>query len=99
EFDRHRMMKESLTEQIITTCVEMSDAGRLLCAAGANQPSGDSPIAHTIEILRAVLRGDTHGVQEHWEVFTTSLAGEELLYVPLARGGSPGRIVKARALH
>ena len=100
EYDRHRMVQESLTEQIITTCVEMSDAGRLLrAAAGLALPPGDSPIAHTIEILRAVLRGDNAGVRQHWDVFIQSLAGEELLYVPLARGGSPGRIVKARALH
>jgi hypothetical protein len=100
EFDRHRMMQEALTEQIITTCVEMSDAGRLLCAAaGLTLPAENSPIAHTIEILRAVLRGEPAGVQQHWEAFTESLAREELLYVPLSRGGVPVRIVKARALH
>src|SRR5690606_14866555 len=59
EYDRNRMMQEALTEQIITTCVEMSDAGRLLCAAaGSTLPAENSPIAHTIEILRSVLRGD-----------------------------------------
>ncbi len=103
EYDRRRMMLETLIEQIITTCVEMSDAGRLLrAAAGVSQVSEGAPasaIARTIEILRSVLKGDAAGVRQHWSDFARSLVEQELLYVPLNRGGSPNRIVKARALH
>ena len=104
EFDRRRMMLESLTEKIITTCVEMSDAGRLLrAAAGATLPLAEgapaSDIHRTIEILRAILIGDAASVSQHWPAFVESLVKQEILYVPLSRGGSPRAIVKARALH
>ncbi len=101
EYDRHRVLKDTLLEQIITTCVEMSDAGRLLrAAAGAREADpAASDIARAIAVLRAVLAGDAAGVRAHWEGFCESLVKEELLYVPLGKGGSPGRIVKARALH
>ncbi|QDU53877.1 hypothetical protein [Aeoliella mucimassa] len=103
EYDRRRMILESLIEQIITTCVEMSDAGRLLRAAAgvshASEVAPSSAIARTIEILRSILSGDAAGVRQHWEHFAKSLVAQELLYVPLSKGGSPSRIVKARALH
>lgn len=103
DYDRRRMMLETLIEQIITTCVEMSDAGRLLRAAGGvsqvTEGAPASAIARTIEILRSVLKGDAEGVQKHWHDFARSLVDQELLYVPLGKGGSPSRIVKARALH
>ncbi|WP_425396142.1 hypothetical protein [Aeoliella sp.] len=103
EYDRRRMILETLIEQIITTCVEMSDAGRLLrAAAGVAQVTEGAPasaITRTIEILRSVLEGDADGVRQHWDDFARSLVDQELLYVPLGKGGSPGRIVKARALH
>ncbi|TWT37309.1 hypothetical protein KOR34_22570 [Posidoniimonas corsicana] len=101
EYDRRRVIKDSLLEQIITTCVEMSDAGRLLRAAAGH---GDldpesSDIARTIAVLRAVLGGDADSVRAYWSGFCDSLLKQELLYVPLGKGGAPGRIVKARALH
>jgi hypothetical protein len=105
EYDRRRTMKESLVERIIATCVEMSDAGRLLRAAAGIESRGVteghplSPIARTIEILRALIVGDTGAVRIHWPLFKQSLLEQELLYLPLGRGGSPPKIVKARALH
>ncbi|MEM9185632.1 MAG: hypothetical protein AAGB00_03965 [Planctomycetota bacterium] len=104
EYDRRRRLKDSLLEQIIATCVEMSDAGRLLrAAAGPKAEATTAPattsIARTIEILRAVLAHDAGAVRERWGDFCQSLAGEPLLYIPLAKGGDPGQIVKARALH
>lgn len=105
EYDRCRTVKDSLLEKIISLCVDMSDAARLLrAAAGAHEkPTADSaeatPIEHTMEILRAILSGDVRSVRKHWSVFLRSLTEQELLYIPLARGGSPRRIVKARALH
>ncbi|MEX2172602.1 MAG: hypothetical protein WD851_25000 [Pirellulales bacterium] len=105
EYDRRRTMKDSLLERIIALCVDMSDAARLLRAAAgahirpAEESAEASPIAHTMEILRAILAGDVEGVRRHWPDFLRSLSRQELLYVPLARGGSPRRIVKARALH
>lgn len=109
EFDRRRMIKDSMLEQIITTCVEVSDAGRLLRAAAGGPSSlqlqdslqpqdSPTPIRRTVELLRAVLAGDTSAIRQHWKPFTRSLVEQELLYIPLSKGGSPRRIVKARAL-
>jgi hypothetical protein len=103
EFDRRRMIKEAVLEQIITTCVEVSDAGRLLRASAGNPTSvaagaSPTPIRRTVELLRAVLAGDASAVRRHWMPFIRSLQEQELLYIPLAKGGSPRRIVKARAL-
>ncbi|MEM8864123.1 MAG: hypothetical protein AAGF31_01095 [Planctomycetota bacterium] len=106
EYDRRRRLKDSLIEQIIATCVEMSDAGRLLRAAAlpadqlaSGSKSATTDFARTIEILRAVLAGDAPSVREQWAEFCKALAGEPLLYIPLGKGGDPGEIVKARALH
>lgn len=100
EYDRRRVIKDSLLEKIIVTCVEMSDAGRLLRAATARRTdSGESDIARAIAVLRAVLSGDVQDVRQRWEDFRELLLKERLLYIPLGKGGSPGPIVKARALH
>lgn len=102
EYDRRRVVKDSLLERIMATSVEMSDAARLLRAAAADKPAPEAsatPIGRTIEMIRSVLVGDASGVVEHWVPFCRLLAAEELLYVPLGKGGDPGKIVKARALH
>ena len=99
EYDRQRMIKDSLLEQIMATAVETADAGRLLSAAsGRNEcrPRGedDTDDCTSTSVLRAVLRGDGAGVREHWPEFIAWLAQQELLYVPLAKGGKPRRIVR-----
>lgn len=102
EYDRRRVVKDSLLEQIMATSVEMSDAARLLRAASADRAApgaSETPIGRTIELIRSVLVGDSEGVLKHWEPFCGLLGAEELLYVPLGKGGDPGKIVKARALH
>jgi hypothetical protein len=101
EFDRQRVVKESLLEQIMSACVEWAGAGRLLCAAGhvpqgfGNEAESDTA---SIGVLQAVLTGKTAGVRTQWKEFTGWLSQQELLYVPLARGGKPRRIVRARAV-
>jgi hypothetical protein len=104
EFDRQRMIKDSLLEQIIATCVETADAGRLVLAArGSGDTDGAGPRCPlsegaTVEVLRGVLAADADAVSRHWPAFTAWLATQELLYVPLSKGGRPRRIVRARTL-
>jgi hypothetical protein len=104
EFDRQRMIKDSLLEHVIATCVETADAGRLILAASQRaQPArGQSACAlaegASVEVLRGVLSGDRDAVVRHWTVFTEWLSAQELLYVPLSKGGRPPRIVRARNL-
>ncbi|HEY3394235.1 MAG TPA: hypothetical protein VGK58_16095 [Lacipirellulaceae bacterium] len=104
EFDRLRMIKESLLEQIITTCVETADAGRLILAASSRRAhasdKGACGLAEstTVEVLRGVLSGDAEAVVRYWPSLTEWLAAQELLYVPVSKGGRPRRIVRARHL-
>ena len=49
-------------------------------------------------MLRAVLGGDVAGVRQRWSDLTAALAEQPLLYVALARGGNPLRIVASRGL-
>lgn len=103
EYDRRRMVKDSLVEQIMATAVEMSDAARLLAAAsgsGVTASATDDGAGEraATNVLRAVLSGSGAGVREHWKEFVDWLADQELLYVPLAKGGKPRRIARARGL-
>jgi hypothetical protein len=102
EYDRRRSIKETLLEQIIAAAVETADAGRVIRVvmtaeppAGRDQHPWERPVE---EMLRAVLRGDVAGVRRRWRELTAALAEQPLLYVALARGGNPLRIVASRGL-
>jgi hypothetical protein len=108
EHDRRRMVKESLLEQIASTCVETVDASRSLSAAAgldacaAAAPSGSAADRQTdapaVRVLEDALIGDAAAIRRDWPAFARWLGRQELLYVPLARGGRPRRVVRARAL-
>jgi len=103
EYDRQRMIKDSLLEHIISTCVETADAGRLILAASttiANNGSEECPLDEggSVAVLRGVLHNDADAIRSHWPAFTKWLSQQELLYVPLGKGGRPRRIVRARRL-
>ena len=70
DYDRHRLIKETLLEQVITAIVETSQAERFLLAAivgGGEQPGEEESVATTdtmseelrqaAELLAAALRG------------------------------------------
>ena len=88
----------------MATAVEIADAGRLLSAA-----SGHNGVARNARTpaddcdRRSKCCGPCwpatrrEGAQA-WPEFIPWLAQQELLYVPLAKGGKPRRIVRARAL-
>lgn len=101
EFDRQRMIKDSLLDHIISTAVEMAGADQLLAAASGHEACPDrGPEAghacRSVQLLRAVLAGDADEARQGWTDFTSWLARQELLYVPLGKGGRPRRIVEAR---
>jgi hypothetical protein len=106
EADRQRMIKDSLLEHIIATCVETVSAGRLIVAATSpvDKCSGDVKEecevddGASVDVLRGILTGNTNAIIHHWPTFSKWLASQELLYVPLAKGGRPRRIVRARTL-
>ena len=104
EFDRQRMIKDSLLEHIITTCVETVCAGRLVLATSTyenGKPEEDQchfDDGASVGVLRGVLSGDAAAVTKHWPRFIKWISAQELLYIPLGKGGKPRRIVRARGL-
>ncbi len=101
EYDRRRSIKETLLEQIIAATVETADTARLIRAVMAEgPPAGESaPWERPVEAtLRAMLRGDVAAIRRRWRELVGALSGQSLLYVALARGGNPLRIVASRGL-
>jgi len=106
EYDRMRLVKESMLENVIATSVDTADASRVLSAIaheGQQQLAGGVPAdtydedeLQTLVVFSAILRGDADAVRENWESLIDSLMELPLLYVPLAKGGNPHQIVTAR---
>ena len=104
EYDRRRMTKESLLERVISTCVETADAGRLLSAAvmvlrgkmREEAPGSDEEQRRFIEVFAALLQSDPKKVRTACDELWKALSEQPLLYVPLAKGGSPAEIVAVR---
>jgi hypothetical protein len=102
EYDRRRGVKEMLLESVINTCVDSADAIRMIRAAMADPGSLAADARQWEEpmhrVLCAVLRGDAGGVKKVWKELLKTLRPQPLLYVSLARGGNPHKIVAARSL-
>jgi hypothetical protein len=114
EYDQHRAIKEMLLEQIMATCVETADAGRVIDSArgggyvqmpypptaGRPQPLRDLDDweGPATQVLHALLRGDVAAVRGGWTELIDALLRQPLLYVALAKGGDPGRIVTSRSM-
>ena len=107
EYDRSRLVKESLLERIIGAAVEVANANLLL--RGALTALGQSPVESVTteldedptfelfaQILAAMLRRDRQGIEETWDAMIDALMQRPLLYVPLAKGGTPRQIVEVR---
>jgi hypothetical protein len=101
EYDRRRGLKETLLEQVIATMVEVSDAGRLIRAVMDRPPPPDDkdPWQQPLEgVFRSLLGGDAAAIRKKWRDLRAALSQQPLLYVALARGGNPRRIVASRSL-
>ena len=101
EYDRQRGVKEMLLEQIIGTCVDTADAGRMICAAVKRRrpPSDSDPWeAPAVRVLRTVLRGDIAAVRRNWRALIDAVRQQPLLYVALVRGGNPAQVVASRSI-
>jgi hypothetical protein len=106
EYDRQRIIKETLLERVIGAVVETADAGRHLlsaaCAlegssAAAPEIAGWEPeMRRAVVIFGGILRGDAKTVRRNWGELIKSLEPKPLLYIPLSKGGNPGQIVSAR---
>ncbi len=106
-YDRMRLIKESLLDQIISTTIETADARRLLVANlhGCSDASptvvqlmstlsDDDRLA--VETVGALLYGKRERVEQTFPKLLIALRTKNLLYIPLARGGEPSAIYSVR---
>ena len=112
EFDRERMIKESLMEHIIAACVESSQSIHFIVCAlnsevGTTQHVSDvnsvldgldlsADDALSIRMIRCALQGKHVEARETWTELKVALRSEAVLYVPLVRGGNPSSIISVR---
>ncbi len=106
-YDRQRLIKESLLDQIILAAVETADARRLLLA-NLHGCSDDSPSIvqemHAlpdderlaVETIGALLYGNRERIEQTFSRLLVALRTKNLLYIPLARGGEPSAIFSVR---
>ncbi len=97
EFDRERMIKESLMEHVIAASVETALTGHVIICALESPPT-DLPAdeSQAVALLRAAIRGQQREVKSAWRELTAALRRQPILYVPLVRGGNPKQIVAVR---
>lgn len=97
EFDRERMIKESLMEHVIAATVETAQTSHFIaCALEESEPDGPLDEVHAVALLRAAIRGQSRDIQAAWGRFKTQLRRHPILYVPLVRGGNAKTIVAVR---
>ncbi len=111
EYDRRRLMKESLIEQIIATYVDTSEAERFLIAAllivdsesatlerlqTDAQDKAERQLIDAARIHSAILKQDREATGPLCASLLEALASERILYVPLSKSGVPREIAVAR---
>jgi hypothetical protein len=108
QYDRQRLVKDTLLERIAATCVDISSVGQTMLAAIASRSDdhdreieglanefGDEA-SIMVRVIAAVLCGDNDRVTALWPSLQETLAGKSLLYVPLSKEGNTRQIVAAR---
>ena len=109
-YDKSRVLRDSLMERIIGTAVEMSDARRLLCGAILTLQKSCPEVTDTsshieemgeddslaVRMYAALIAGDAHSATEVFPSFLSVIRDKSLLYIPLSRGGDPVKIYVAR---
>lgn len=106
-YDRRRLVRDALLERVIATCVDMSDARRLVSgvvlAETPKSSESESIVAslgdddsRAVHLFAALFAHDKEGVSEHFAALLSAIHSKSLLYIPLSRGGDPVKIVGAR---
>jgi hypothetical protein len=101
EYDRRRMLKEQLLYSAINTCLDVSLAVGSLHAAASPAPgeaeAGRPPWEPwAVRLEQAFLHGDPAAARAALPPFLETFRNEPLLFVPLAEGGEPRYILRAR---
>jgi hypothetical protein len=101
EFDRLRWQRDAATERLIDAAV-LAGETRLVLSTWIHQgrriaaPETSTSRSPVSRLLAAALAGDAPAVRAWLPAVRQRLVGKPVLYVPLARGGRPDRIVRAR---
>ena len=106
-YDRRRMVRDSLMERIIGTAVEISDARRILTGALGAEKGGDTVAARLLEsmsdddqqvvgMFSALIDARSEEVRNQFPELLRAIQSKSLLYIPLARGGDPVKIFTTR---
>lgn len=99
EYDRRRMVRESLISRVAATCVETSDAARLILAARESS-DGHAELAeweqHAVSVLQDLFRCDAERLRQRFPELRALLQQQPILYIPLARNGPAREIVAAQ---
>jgi hypothetical protein len=108
QYDRQRLVKDTLLERVASTCVDISTTGQIMLASlAACSDDYDEEIHQLasefgeeatvmVQMMAAVIRGDHAQVTQLWPVLCHTLADKALLYVPLTKEGDVRQIVAAR---
>ncbi|HEV3343120.1 MAG TPA: hypothetical protein VG125_22295, partial [Pirellulales bacterium] len=100
EYDRRRMVKETLLAKIVIATVETSSAELWLAASVEAADVQESPDWQrwATEVLRAMFRGHAEEVRQTFPRLLAALSDQPILYVPLSRQGDPAQIVNAKTI-
>lgn len=112
-YDRRRMLRDSLLERIIGATVEIADARRMitgvLIAYRNRHPEltakPDESLLEmgaddtvAVQMFAALIADDHESARRQFPQMLASLSGAHLLYIPLSRSGDPVEIFSARLL-
>ncbi|HWB09431.1 MAG TPA: hypothetical protein VG826_09415 [Pirellulales bacterium] len=100
EYDRRRMVKETLLAKIVIATVETSSAELWLSASVEAAFPHESPDwkRSAADVLRPMFRGRVEEVREAFPRLLAALGDQPILYVPLSRQGDPMQIVSAKMI-
>ncbi len=101
EFERRLALKEMVLDQISSTCLETADAARVIRVVMESPPAADGRADWELpmeQVLRAVVRSNPRDVRRGWRELTRTLRQHPILFIAVARGGDPTRIVQSRGI-
>ncbi len=104
EYDRRRVIKETLLEKVIATSVAMREAELLFDSLlqSSEPPKQAAQVEEfwqeSTALWRALVHNDAQQVRDRWPAFLSAVRHLPLLYVPLTKGGDARKITAARSL-
>jgi hypothetical protein len=96
EFDRLRWQRDAAAERLVDAAVQAGETLWMLSTRRAFAADGGRSTGVVGRLFAAFIRGDAAAAAEHCRTVCERLVGRPVLYVPLARGGRPDRVVRAR---